>query len=329
MLFLFTTFIVILISPFNQAYGTDNYSIVFIHIGEELPSYLETSLTQARAFNKTCPIILVANQSALDNYPLRDIDAKITTIACESLKKTKNHIDFQKSNTLQGGFWRNCSERFLYLDDLMNDYGLQNVFHLEYDNMLYVNLGEILPVFLNQYKGIAATFDNDQRCIPGFIFIPNKEKIDLLAKCFVKYTQSSYNDMQVIAIFKKQSDDNTIDHLPIVSREYVNNEEMISPYKHIPKDKYKYCLNVELFGSIFDAAAIGQYLGGTHVTPTPGFINESCVFNPSQLTYEWLIDGEGRKVPFACYANKKYRINNLHIHSKNLSAFSSLNTNPL
>lgn len=32
---------------------------------------------------------------------------------------------------------------------------------------------------------------------------------------------------------------------------------------------------------------------------------------------------KGRKVPYAIYANKKYRINNLHIHSKRLELFLS------
>ena len=91
-------------------------------------------------------------------------------------------------------------------------------------------------------------------------------------------------------------------------------------------DPQIYCQNINFFKSIFDAAAIGQYLGGgdpRNGTHGPGFINESCIFNPSLLVYEWLEDLEGRKVPFAVYGGEKFRVNNLHIHSKNLWQFTS------
>ena len=82
-----------------------------------------------------------------------------------------------------------------------------------------------------------------------------------------------------------------------------------------------------LFNSLFDAAAFGQYLGGEDPRnghSAPGFINESCIFNPSHFTYTWEEDDQGRLVPYAHYKNEKVRINNLHIHSKNLAPFYSL-----
>ncbi len=80
--------------------------------------------------------------------------------------KTTEHEEFQKKTKLDDksreGFWRYTSERFLYLNDFINQFQLNNVFHLEYDNMLYVDLEELLPIFENKYSGIGATFDNDQ-----------------------------------------------------------------------------------------------------------------------------------------------------------------------
>jgi disulfide oxidoreductase YuzD len=60
-----------------------------------------------------------------------------------------------------------------------------------------------------------------------------------------------------------------------------------------------------------------------HALNTVGFINESCVFDPSKWTFEWLLDAQGRKVPYASYHGHKWKINNLHIHSKNLAGFRS------
>ncbi|MDZ4124685.1 MAG: hypothetical protein U1E02_10985, partial [Hydrogenophaga sp.] len=55
----------------------------------------------------------------------------------------------------------------------------------------------------------------------------------------------------------------------------------------------------------------------------PGFITSQCLFNPSRLQFEWKVDTENRKVPYLIFGKEKYRINNLHIHSKNLKLFLS------
>lgn len=306
-------------------YGAFDYSIVFVHIGDVLPQYLKTSLTQTRAFNKDCPIILVANEIAFKNVDFSDLD--ITQITCESLIITSEHQKFRNRSKLNDrwrkGFWRYTSERFLYLHDLMTQFEMENVFHLENDVMLYVDLAVLLPVFKTKYKGIAATFDHDRRCIPGFLYIKDPKIMLKLAKYFEE--QTHLNDIDTLVQFRKEYGKDSIDNLPVIMEEYTK-EHSLGSFKYPAKDKRKYCQNIEFFGSIFDAAAIGQYLGGKdpeNGSSGPGFINEACAFNPSLLSYEWLLDDEGRKVPFAQYAKKKFRINNLHIHSKKLSNFTS------
>ncbi|HSW85939.1 MAG TPA: hypothetical protein VLG49_00405 [Rhabdochlamydiaceae bacterium] len=324
-------FFAFIITGFLQVFlNAADYNIVFIHIGNKLPQYAEIALRQARSFNPECPIILLSSKSAIRSLSHDALNANITTIDYESLARTTEHARFIQRSTLDNhwreGFWRCTSERFLYLNDLMTQYGLKNVFHMEYDNMLYANLEELLPIFQTQYKGIAATFDNDKRCIAGFIFIPNPQRMKRLANSFANHASKKLNDMELIALFKKENGYNAIDHLPIVHEEYVQQHALISPTGHKAQNKAKYCQNIHLFHSIFDAAAIGQYLGGidpSNGNSTPGFINESCVFNPSLLSYEWIRDSQGRKVPYAVYNGIKYRINNLHIHSKQLHEFAS------
>lgn len=303
---------------------TANYSIVYIHIGDLLPGYCQTSIKQARDFNSDCPIILAASKAALEKFaPQHELN--VTLIPLESLLKTDEHTQFM-TRAHPGGFWRVTSERFLYLNDLMVQYGLENVFHLEYDNMLYVNLEEILPLFQQQYAGISATFDNDDRGIAGFIYIRDCKCMQRMAEFFSIHAHGN-NDMQLLAKYKNHAGEQHIDHLPIVMPEYVEENCLKSPAGHYASDKTKYCRHAGLFQSIFDAAALGQYLGGIdprNGPSLPGFINESCVFNPSKLSYEWRLDHFGRKIPYALYANRSYRINNLHIHSKKLAQFASL-----
>ncbi len=254
----------------------------------------------------------------------------ITCIACESLNISIDHAQFLKQNSLdtkwKEGFWLYTSERFLYLSDLINQYELKNVFHLENDNMLYVDLSQLLPVFQSHYPGIAATFDSDDRCIAGFIYIHDSKAMNRLAKYFADQVHENLNDMKLLANFKNKYSEEIIDHLPIIPKEYADSYPLKSARSQMTQYPFKYYLNVDCFGSIFDAAAIGQFLGG--IDPMlgcsrPGYINKTCIFNPSLLTIEWILDDQQRRIPYVVYPHSKYRINNLHIHCKKLGLFVS------
>lgn len=327
---LFLKFFILLSLITQPVFGLYKYSIVFIHIGPTIPPYVSTAISQARLFNEKCAIILVANQEALDKFNGKFSKVGYVPIPCETLLSTQEHQLFLQESSLdtafRDGFWKYASERFLYLNDLMAQYDLKNVFHMEYDNMLYVNLEEFLPIFEGKYQGIGATFDDDERCIPGFVFIRNQSAMSGLAKYFVKYARAGLNDMEVLGLYRNQSNKERIDRLPIIMPEYIENHSMTNQLGFTPVDKNVFANNYDQFCSIFDAAALGQYLGGIdprNGPSSPGFINERCVFNPSLLSFEWFLDDRERRVPYAIYGQTLCRINNLHVHSKKLEEFMS------
>ena len=315
---------------FGSLCGAD-YSIIFVHIGDSFPDYGQIALQQARKFNPNCPVILLASEEAIRPIVKNKQLSNITFIAYESVMKRKEHLRFEKDSRLngksRGGFWKYASERFLYLNDLMQRDNLQNVFHLEYDNLLYVNLEELLPTFSTHYPGIGAVFDNDNRSIPGFVFIANPQAMLSLASYFADCAKSGLNDMEVIAKFNTiYGPLGKIGHLPIIPREYAEQYPLITPTGFRAARNEPYFQHIDLFRSIFDGAAIGQYLGGIdprNAESKPGFINESCIFNPSYFQFEWDLDPLGRKIPYAVFHGHRWRINNLHIHSKNLQQFRS------
>ncbi len=301
-----------------------DYSIVFIHIGPEIPYYLDSSAKQARLFNEDCPIYLIANEVALRN--LSDVvkQQNLIIIPCESLTKTAEHTLFLRDTPGgpddPGGFWRFTSERFLYLDDFIQQYQLSHLFHLENDVMLYVDLAEIFPAFQKHYQGIAATFDHDKRCIPGFFYYANPGMSHQLATCFAKEARHGHNDMGLIPLCRTLGCPSNIEQLPIIPDTYITKHRLIAEIGHGTHHPELYSNHFDEFQSIFDAATIGQYFCSD---PSNRFINESCIFNPSFFTYEWIKDDKGRLVPFFLFEGQKYRINNLHIHCKQLSRFTS------
>jgi len=308
-------------------------SIVFVHIGPTLPSYLPIALKQARLFNPDAALYLIANEEALANPSQELKEALPFYVSCESLSKSKYHRQFIKKSKLakhpQKGFWRITTERFFYLAELMKEHNLTEVFHLENDVMLYTELEELLPIFKTHYSNrIGATFDSDERCIPGFLYLSTYAPIKQLVHFVAQQADKGWNDMKFISRFKDQYQGIWIDHLPVLMPQYAIDHELISPIGSRGEHPGYFSLHFDQFSSIFDAAALGQFLGGIdpfHGPSTPGFINERCIFNPSHFTFEWRIDEQGRKVPFAIYRGQVSKINNLHIHSKDLKKFYSGN----
>lgn len=305
--------------------GEFPYSIVFVHIGKTLPRHVEIALDQARLFNPECPIILVANENALTDF---SSFSNITLVTCESLPLTKEHEEFLKRTKLNdqylNGFWRYGTERFLYLYDYMAAFGAENVFHIENDVLLYVDVGEFAPIFYENYPTIATTFETDFRCIPGFFFVANGKALQKLAQYFVQKCTKGLTDMHVIAQFWKEHKEN-IDCLPMIMESYLYENTPKSFENSLLKKKLRHAKHIEKFGSIFDGAAIGVYFDGLDPAKAdypPGYIMKD-LFDPSFFIYEWIPDEKGRRVPYASYGTKKFKINNLHIASKRLELFTS------
>lgn len=311
---IFVLFVVFFVELFAE-------TIVFVHIGTEMPKHLDWALMQARLFND-CEIVLIANKKPLEGYQECLEKHNVSAIACEDLKRSPQHEKFARYSQLdrkfRGGFWFFASERFFYLDEFMQQYGVDNVIHLESDVMLYCSLSELLEVFLENYPGLGVTFDTDERCIPGFVFVRTKEVISQLTK-FMANLQGQ-DDMYAIGEFRKKVGSEMVKTLPIVHGEYVESCKIESLRRS------DYSNLVGEFQSLFDAAYHGHYLGGEdprNGPQGPGFVNPHCVINASFLQYSWERDDKNRLVPFANFGGNKLRINNLHIHCKRLWDFYS------
>lgn len=302
-------------------WAQSSYCVVCVHIGESLPSYLEITLAQARLFNQEASIVLIASQNALEGFNNR---YNITLIDYESLTITSEHEKFRARTRLNDqileGYWRYTSERFLYLYDYMVAFGITNLFHIENDVLIYSDLGKWLPVFQENYPGIATTFESEFKCIPGFVFISNQVAMQKLANYFAIKAHKAQVDMKVMALFWKEYPED-IGCLPMIMDSYWTDNAPVNFLKK--KQRHSYCF--ESFGSIFDGAAIGIFFDG--LDPAKGVFDSSYftnrLFEPLLLDFYWLKDEEGRKVPFVSYKGESYPINNLHIASKRLELFTS------
>jgi len=207
--------------------------------------------------------------------------------------------------SFRGGFWTLTSLRFFYIYEFMKKYDIKNVIHLENDVLLYYNCNNILNNFETQF--IYLPFDTFTRNIASIMYIPSHE----IFKIVLDNYNFSKNDMENFSNIKNKT--HLIKTLPIFPKNNSDNKEIQFVSENY--DKFNY---------IFDAAAMGQYLGGVdprnNPTNTVGFINETCVIKYNNFNFSWITIDDIKR-PFLTVGNDTLRIFNLHIHHKDLNNF--------
>lgn len=218
-----------------------------------------------------------------------------------------NKVTKMDSN-FRDGFWIATSSRFFYIYALMKRDSINDVIHIENDVLLYYNC-DILHSRLHGTK-LYLPFDSYSRNIASIMYIPNH----IIFKQVLDHFVYSEDDMYNFSLIRNMMPE-IIDQFPICK----------SIDSFTLEQKYV-CSNFDLFEFVFDAAAIGQYLGGVDPRNTPGdtrgFINELCVIKYNDFVYKWIIGNDGIRRPFIILKNgDSIPIFNLHIHCKYLEVF--------
>ena len=249
-------------------------------------------------------IYVITNSHLLQKFDKYSL--KINLINADELNESYNfNTKSILNNTFRDGFWKLTSLRFFYIYEFMKIYNITNVIHLENDVIIYYNCEELIHLVNKNFVYIP--FDTYKRNIASIMYIPNAE----VFKTILDNYDFNKNDMENFSNIKQKT--KLIETLPIFSK--INN--LTDEQKFVSN-------NSEIFPFIFDAAAIGQYLGG--VDPrniagnTRGFINETCVIKYNKY-HIWFEEFDGIKKPFIQVESNKIPIFNLHIHSKKLEEF--------
>lgn len=124
-----------------------------------------------------------------------------------------------------------------------------------------------------------------------------------------------------------------VESLPVLMGEYGEDRPLRSRHAHYAGSDEMYSYQLDQFHSLFDGLALGIFLGGVNLNHAegvrgPGYVDKQCIFDPTFFSFAWENDEEGRAIPVAMYKEKKWPINNLHIHCKRLELFYSKNILP-
>lgn len=330
-------------------------SLVYIHIGTNLPKYIYDSLYQTLLISEyKSKIYIIIDDSLIETFnneiskfnhhiyfkseylfqniiqiiPLSLLDIKLNTNI--TFNNYKNIITNKFSNLAEfrNGFWVSTTARFYYISSLMEMFNLKNVFHIENDIMLYESPNNIYKYICNYFEKttidkICMIQDAPNRTIPSILYFPDSQNLSELTKYItneLEFSSTFINDMNILGTFPDKYT------LPILPNQITkkNNQKNI----------------------IFDGAAIGQYLGGVdyknlpdyeinklieYDNPSKGFINETSIIKPDKFIFsntQVVLDHLNIPIKIkTCREIQKadvYEIANLHIHSKQLYQFSSI-----
>lgn len=296
--------------------------IMFHSSREGLPSYLEDSFRQLRLFNPDVVVYFLTDAN-LTGDPIFERNKVIAVNKEEyySDKISRFITQFQyspKPDPYQ--FWIITATRLIYIENFIRVRNLHSVFHFENDVLLYCNLHNFYNTFLKLYSNLAITVGGPDKCMTGLMFIRNYKALERMTNFFVErlqlgkkqlmktYGMDMVNEMTLMRVYSKDCPDQ-LELLPIL------------PFG-------EFSTNYSEFNSIFDPASWGQFVGGSiqemkpGTKPTDHYIGQLLIKHP-EYSVIWKRDKQKRNQPYFKYDGQEVRINNLHIHSKELYKYLS------
>lgn len=277
---------------------SEKIKVVLVHSGNVFPQYIDDCITQLKKYNFEIHLILSHNL----HEKIKSKDIFISKVE-DYISDKYNSFSLQRDNSFRDGFWTRTSSRFFLLSEYAKKNCLTDFFHIENDVLIYDDLNLTNQILKKSSYDMSLVIDSIDRCVPSIMWFKNYELLNEM--CDFIYSNNYNDDMKNLNLFFKSN-------------------KKISNFPIIPIDLYnstiKYNNMFEHYKSIFDGAAIGQYLGG--IDPrnisgnTVGFVNETTVFDVSKYNFIWI-----NEEPYMMYNNNQIKINNLHIHCKDLKKF--------
>ncbi len=291
-------------------------NVVYAFIGN-LPTYSIDTVHQTRLFFDG-PIYFITTE------PECEIAAVLRTKYSVTIVPYTEVVDNTFNSLIQSHYHRFCIveglkgrekifiysfERFFVLLNTMLKYNLTNVFFMEVDNLLYEDPNTWIDTF--RKKDMGYMFDNLNRGASGICFIKHTQILEEFCKfcmIYIMFHQGFLEEMGALYAFWKEHS-NKVHYFPTHWTDPSKPTEVQELYNE--------------YDSIFDAASIGIFLGGMDPYHTKGEIVKGLKGQWSLLDYtsyqfKWEKDSENRNIPYIYTGSNWIRINNLHIHSKEL-----------
>ena len=316
-------------------------NIVLSYIGP-LPEYTIDCIKQIRLFNTTSPIYLILDD--IESEYIKQLEKYNVNLIPYDTVKHQDFLNLFETNKKQFSILEDLGdrkfifmrsiERFFLLFNLMQQRSLTDVLFMEIDNTIYDDPSVWLEEFSK--NELCFMYDNEKRFSCGIFYTKTANSlIPLLTGVFqniYKYT-CWYCDMTILyEVWETDFSNNILllpTHTSFVSSEHeffhngITQKNSLNVLTHMNYGKFGH--------TIFDAAGMGVYLFGCDPFHSNGVVihnNSEKTWSHikySQYEYKWERDSKNRNIPYINFGDGKWvRINNLHIHSKDLKSALSI-----
>lgn len=303
--------------------------LIFVHLGSFLPGYYSLAMEQAQLFNPESDIYLLVESNSYRMFEKGKLPIleNVHVVNVDLFSDKAKRCTFRKKLAGLPQYWIYTFERFFVIESFLLESRLTDVIHLEGDVLLYANVTQFLPRFQQSGREMLMAYANDAKAVPGLCYFKDAKALshltDYMIANYEYQSDMSCNDMKLIA------DSGLCGPLPVIPQGFSNERKLVALDGQVAaaakyyEGSYEYCGD----HSLFDAVTYGQILDG--LSPghaghgKSGFITPDAVYQINSLPIVWEYDEYERRIPFITFKGNKYRLNNIHVHSKNLHKFIS------
>lgn len=288
-----------------------------------LPSYIVESIYQIRCFFNGDIYLIIndINSQYLLNIQKYNVTIIDYTTVCnlqfiEIVNKNMRKFCIVENLKGREQLFIRSFERFFLLRNLMVSRNLQDCLFLELDNLIY----DDPHIWVEEFSKheLCYMYDNDDRCSSGLMYVKEANSLDNFLDYILHFISNSNEFMTEMTTLYRYFE---------MSQNHVQILPTFWNSTNVPTIA---CTNYNKYNNtIFDALAIGCYLLGLDPHHTQGVVTvgkkaEWCAIDYTKEVFEWKVDKKGRKIPYIYDGTKWLRINNLHVHSKQLQNGLSL-----
>ena len=305
-------------------------SVILTHLGTSVPPYLRDCVHQLRLWNPTTTLYLILwrHHESGEFWSKLVSDYKVKIVYTDTLRPTPHHsrfIEYYASHPSEAefrqGYWIHVKERFFFLEELMNQEGLEHCIAMEYDVLVYTPLEELIRTLKASHQTLRIVRDNDERGHPGFMYLPTADSIGEFNLYMTSVLKTGRSDMRCLADYA-DSEPDSVHYLPVISQSR-NSPNRKSAMAHTSADPFYLSEDSEHFRVFFDSAVVGQWVGGIDSRNTGGkkvsnYENESALYSVRELQFGW----QKRNGLWRPLLDERPLVT-IHMHSKALKCFLS------
>lgn len=273
---------------------------VFVQLGKNPSPTLSSMAHSAKNFNKNTQLFLISDfPNIWKDFPGEIIGYEPTHRDEFISKFAKKYPELY---SIAGGYWLYTLERLFALERIYDVLNYNSSFlHVESDVLTLLNDDEF-ELLKQRAKRIACPRFSANRGVASVLFVPNQSVLETTINCFTQILnepKAPKNDMDLLGVCLNKG---IIDELPT-----------------LPEHAWENSQGEKL---VFDGAAYGQYLFGQDPFHTDGerisgFQNPDFGLKLQETRWE-ILESEANQASSLIYSHRgeRYRVLNLHIHSK-------------